>query len=85
MTGQLVHIREKGRGRLEQAALGPVTVLRGAVYEPQGLSSRRLDRRLYRAERMLAQAGVSRVVLGPDFPYAERLRLLCWVDALPLR
>lgn len=85
MTGQLVHIREKGRGRLEQAALGPVTVLRGAVYEPQGLSSRRLDRRLYRAERMLAQAGVSRVVLGPDFPYAERLRLLRLVDALPLR
>lgn len=85
MTGQLVHIREKGRGGPEQAALGPVAVLRMAVYEPQGLSGRRLERRLYRAERTLARAGVSRVVLAPDFPYTERLELLRPVDALPLR
>lgn len=85
MTGHLIHIREKGRGRPERAVLGPLAVLRSAVYEPAGLSPRRLGRRLYRAERALAAEGVCRVVLGPDFPYAGQLQLLRTVDALPVR
>lgn len=85
MVGQIVHIREKGRGRVERTELGPVTVLRSAVYEPDGLSCRRLERRLRRAERVLAGAGVRRVVLSADFPYAGELRLLRPVDVLPMR
>lgn len=85
MTGHLIHIQNRGRGRPERGTLGPLAVLRMAVYEPQGLSPKRLDRRLYRAERALADAGARRAVLGPDFPYAERLRLLRPVDPLPMR
>lgn len=85
MTGHLIYIREKGRGRPERADLGPLTVLRSAVYGPAGLSPRRLGRRLYRAERALAAEGVRRVVLGPDFPCAGQLRLLRTVDVLPMR
>ena len=85
MVGQMVHIREKGRGRVERGSLGPVAVLRGVVYEPEGLSPKRLERRLFRAERALAGAGAKRVVLEPDSPLAGRLRLLRPVDALPMQ
>lgn len=84
MTGQLTHIPAKGRGTPERGRLGPVEVLRLAVYAPPGLSPGRLDRRLARAERALLRAGASRVLLGPDFPYGGRLRVLRPVDPLPL-
>jgi len=85
MVGQLVLIREKGRFRLEEGLLGPLPVLRAAVYEPDGLASWRLVRRLRRAERTLARAGVGRVVMGGGFPYRDRLTLLRPVDTLSLR
>lgn len=85
MVGQLVHVREKGRGRTERGTLGPVTVLRGLVYGPEGLSGRRLERRLRRTERALAGAGVRRVLLEPGSPFAGRLQLLRPVDALPMQ
>ncbi len=85
MVGQLVLVREKGRFRVEEACLGPLQVLRAVIYEPEGLRSWRLRRRLRRAERVLAQEGVGRVVLGDGFPYGDRLALLRTVDTLPLR
>lgn len=84
MVGQLVLAREKGRLRVEEAALGPLKVLRATVFEPEGLRPWRLRRRLRRAERVLAQEGVGRVVLGGDFPYGDRLAALRPVDTLPL-
>ena len=83
MVGQLVLRRETGRFRVEEARLGPLAVLRAAVYQPEGLASWRLRRRLRRAERALARMGAGRVVLAADFPYGDRLTLLCPVDPLP--
>lgn len=85
MVGQLVCARERGRGRGERSALGPLAVLRRTVYAPEGLAPWRLARRLRKAERALARAGVVRVVLGRDFPYGDRLTILRPVDTLPLR
>lgn len=76
--------RRKGRLRLEEAALGPLKVLRAAVYAPEGLGPWRLGWRLRRAEQALVRAGAGRVVLGADFPYGDRLALLRPVDPLPL-
>ena len=83
MVGQIELRREKGRFRLEEVWLGPLAVMRAAVYEPEGLVPWRLARRLRRAERALARAGAGRVVLGRDFPYGDRLALLRPVDPLP--
>lgn len=85
MVGQMRLVREKGRGRMEAVELGPVPVLRATVYEPEGLSGKRLERRLKRAERRLAKAGVCRIVLGADFPYGEKLRVLRPIDVWPMR
>ena len=83
MVGQLVLRREKGRFQVEEARLGPLPVLRAAVYQPEGLAPWRLRRRLRRVERALARMGAGRVILGADFPYGDRLTLLCPVDPLP--
>lgn len=85
MVGHLVLGRKRGRLRLEVGALGPLRVLRAAVWVPEGLSPRRLDRRLRRAERALVRAGAGRVILGVDFPYGDRLSLLRPVDPVPMR
>lgn len=84
MIGQLVLAREKGRFRLEEGRLGPLSVLRAVVHQPEGLAPRRLARRLRRAERALVRAGAGRVILGGDFPYGDRLALLRPVDPLPM-
>ena len=84
MTGELVCLREKGRGRLERAGLGPLEAVRWTVYAPEGLSERRLERRLRRAEWELCAADVGRVVLRAGFPYGDRLGWLRPVDPLPL-
>lgn len=84
MVGQLVCVREKGRGGVEWAALGPLTALRWTVYAPEGLAPWRLARRLRKAERALIRAGAERVIFGPEFPYGDRLELLRPVDLLPM-
>ncbi len=84
MVGQLVCVREKGRCRGEPVELGPLTALRWTVYAPEGLAPWRLRRRLRKAERALVRAGAGRVILGPDFPWADRLTLLRPVDPLPM-
>ena len=83
MVGELVCRREKGRGRPERVRLGPLEAVRWTVYAPEGLPERRLERRLRRAERELAAAGVGRVVLRGGFPYGDRLGRLRPVDPLP--
>lgn len=84
MVGQLTLVRGKGHRLVERGMLGPVAVLRGTVFEPDGLPAWRLARRIRRAERALVRMGVGRVVLGPDFPYAQRLTMLRLVDPLPM-
>ena len=84
MIGELVCLREKGRGRPERVRLGPLEAVRWTVYAPEGLSEWRLERRLRRAERGLAAVNVGRVVFRAGFPYGDRLRLLRPVDPLPL-
>lgn len=84
MVGRLTLVREKGRQRLEETELGPLTVLRAVVYEPEGLAPWRLRRRIRKAERALIRAGAGRVILGADFPYGDRLALLRPVDPVPL-
>ena len=84
MIGELVCLREKGRGRPERVRLGPLEAVRWTVYAPEGLSERRLERRLRRTEQELCAAHAGRVVLRGGFPYGDRLRLLRPVDPLPL-
>ena len=84
MVGELVCLREKGRGRPERVRLGPLDAVRWTVYAPDGLPEWRLERRLRRAERELCAAGVGRVVLRDGFPYGDRLRRLRPVEPLPL-
>ena len=40
VVGQIELRREKGRFRLEEVWLGPLAVMRAAVYEPEGLVRR---------------------------------------------
>lgn len=84
MIGQLVWVQAKGRGRAEIVELGGLETLRWTLYAPEGLARWRLERRLRRAERALCAAGAGRVILGPDFPWADRLTLLRPVDPLPM-
>ena len=84
MVGELICLREKGRGRLERVRLGPLEAVRWTVYAPEGLPEWRLARRLRRAERELCAAHAGRVVLRAGFPYGDRLRRLRTVDPLPL-
>lgn len=84
MVGELICLREKGRGRLERVKLGPLPAVRWVLYAPEGLADWRLERRLRRAERELLACGVGRVVLPRGFPYGDRLRRLRPVDTLPL-
>ena len=84
MVGELVCLREKGRGRLERVRLGPLEAVRWTVYAPERLSEWRLERRLRRAERELCAANVGRVVLRDGFPYRDRLGWLRPVDPLLL-
>ena len=84
MVGELLCLREKGRGRPERVRLGALEAVRWTVYVPEGLSEWRLERRLRRAERGLCAANVGRVVLRDGFPYGDRLGWLRPVDPLPL-
>ncbi len=84
MVGELICVQGRGRGKAEPSSLGPLAAARWTVYVPEGLSPRRLARRLLRAERGLAKLGAGRVVLRGGFPYGDRLRLLRPVDPLPL-
>ena len=69
MVGELICVQGRGRGKAEPSWLGPLAAARWTVYVPEGLSPRRLARRLLRAERGLAKLGVGRVVLREGFPY----------------
>ena len=84
MVGELICLREKGRGRLDRVRLGPLDAVRWTVYVPEGLPEWRLARRLRRAERELCAAHAGRVVLRAGFPYGDRLRRLRQVDPLPM-
>ena len=84
MVGELVCRRERGRGKLERTALGPLAAVRWTVSAPEGRAPWRLERRLGRAVRKLCGAGAGRVVLPRGFPYGDRLRLLRPVDPLSM-
>ena len=78
MVGELICVQGRGRGKAEPSWLGPLAAARWTVYVPEGLSPRRLARRLLRAERGLAKLGAGRVVLREGFPYGDRLRSWPW-------
>lgn len=84
MVGLVRWVGEKGRSRPEVERWGGVELLAVTLYAPEGLSSRRLARRLERLEGTLRRAGVGRVVLPEGFPYADRMRELEVVNPLGL-
>ena len=83
MIGRIRYSRKKGKGELTMSQMGPLTILSAELYEPKGLSRRRLLRRLARLERCLAGRGVGRVILPEDFAYGEALTRLRPVETLP--
>ena len=52
MVGELICVQGRGRGKAEPSWLGPLAAARWTVYVPEGLSPRRLARRLLRAEEL---------------------------------
>lgn len=82
MTGWIRYVRGKGRDGGEVAGVCGVTLYSLTLYEPEGLGERKLERRLERLERTLRKAGVSRVILPPDFPYRAWLRQVQPVEVL---
>lgn len=80
MTGLLRCVPEKGRLRPEQICAAGVPLLAAVLYEPPGLSRRRLERRLNRLEQTMLAAGIGRVITAPEFPYTSRLKRLKQVD-----
>ena len=84
MVGQLVWEASKGRGRLEEAVLGPLPVLGGRVRARVGRAPGGVARGGRRGQRDWVRAGVGRVLLGRDFPWGDRLRRLRPVDPVLL-
>lgn len=74
MVGVLELIPGRGRRpRLEAGDLPGLPCLRAAVPIPPRLKERRAARRVGRAARMLADAGVRRVLTAADFPHWDLL------------
>ena len=71
----ILEIREgKGRGpRAEGCALLDLPCLRAEIPAPPGLSPARLARRVDKGARLLARAGVRRVVTAAEFPWWDVL------------
>lgn len=83
MVGRIIYRREKGKSGLALEYIGPLSVMTATLWEPEGLSPRRLERRLARVERTLARQGIGRVALPDGFPYGGRLKRLRPVETLP--
>ena len=83
MVGRIVYHREKGRGAVQVDYLGGLTILTASLYVPEGLSRRRINRRLARLEGQMVRAGVGRVVVPEDFPYPDRLTRVRPVETVP--
>ncbi len=84
MVARIRLLREKGKVTMETESIGPLTVLLVTLPVAEGLSHRRLCRRLSRLERDLLRQGVGRVILPIGFPYAHLLPRLRALDALSL-
>lgn len=84
MVGQILYRREKGKEKPSRRDYGWFQVPAATLFDPPGLSDRRLEKRLERLERLLCAAGVDRVILPDDFPYREKLRRVRPVSPLPL-
>ena len=75
MVGILEIKEEKGRGpRAGGCALLDLPCLRVEIPAPPGLPSARLARRVDKGARLLARAGVRRVLTAAEFPHWPRLR-----------
>lgn len=84
MTGRIIYRGEKGRGGPESESICGLSILRGTLYEPEGLSAGRLERRVHKLEGAFREAGVSRVILPDGFPHTSLLRQLKPVEPLLL-
>ena len=74
MLGYVALTGEKGRKiMLEQTEVMGLPLVRAQVPGMGGRHEKRLARRVERAARRLREAGVRRVLTGPDFPYWDLL------------
>lgn len=83
MIGRIQYIREKGRGEISLAYVGPLTVMTAELRHPERMSAKGLARRLKRLERTLCRRGIGRVILPRGFPYTDQLERLRPVETLP--
>ena len=82
VVARLIYRRQRGRGGVEVEYLGPLALAAASLYDPPGLSPRRLARRAARLERTLARMGVGRVVFPQGFPHGGLFPRLRPVDPL---
>jgi len=84
MLGRIVLFQEKGKVSVEPERVAGLPLLRGTLFAPEGLSPRRLRRRLKKLGRLLARQGVGRLILPEGFPWGEAFADFGRVDPLPL-
>lgn len=83
MLGWLGYVQEKGGVSVTPERIAGMPLLRGTIYEPEGLSPWRRDRRLRKLKRLLAREKVRRLIIPAGFPYEDFFSDLGRVDPLP--
>jgi len=83
VIGCIRHIRARGRNKPVLSYIDNLVLLETQLYEPEGLSARKVEKRLNRLENILCRQGIGRVILPERFPYKSRLKQLRPVEVLP--
>lgn len=83
MLGWLGYVQGKGGVSVAPERVAGMPLLRGTLYEPEGLSPWRRERRLRKLKRLLAGERVKRLIIPAGFPYEDFFSDLGRVDALP--
>ncbi len=83
MLGRIIYVRGPGRTGLELERIGELPLLRGTLFEPEGLRPWRLRRSLRQLGRLLERQGVRRLILPEGFPYAGAFSGFGRVELLP--
>lgn len=83
MIGWLAYAQVNGRGRMTLESVGPLSLAKQTLYDPEGLSEWRVRRRLRKIERLYQAHQVRRLIIADSFPYSGELRQCVRINELP--